>query len=355
MSHDEKKNAEAQEKSNLQRRDFLKLGTAATAGFLARGLVPPAQALPALPDNPATPDRMTTRNLGRTGYRVGIFSLGGQAAVEQPNNDEQAVAIVERALDLGVNYIDTAAFYGGGVSQKYIGQVMKRRRNETFLATKSHDRSRDGALRHLEVSLNSLQTDHLDLWQIHNLSRMSQVDQIFAPGGALEAFREAREQKIVRYLGVTGHADPEVLAEAIRRYPFDTILMALNAADKHHRSFIDNLLPLAVERRMGIIGMKIPARGRILASWTPPPPEKQTSRFMGVANSAGTITMREATHYVLSLPVSTIIIGCDSVAQLEENVEIARTFTPLNDTQMASLVDRTEPVHRQALFFRRWG
>jgi predicted aldo/keto reductase-like oxidoreductase len=232
---------------------------------------------------------------------------------------------------------------------------MKRRRNETFLATKSHDRSRDGALRHLEESLTSLQTDHLDLWQIHNLSRMSQVDEIFAPGGALEAFREAREQKIVRYLGVSGHADPEVLAEAIRRYPFDTILLAVNAADKHHLSFIDNLLPLAVERRMGIIGMKIPARGRILASWTPPPPEKQTSRWMGVATSSGTVTMREAMDYVLSLPVSTVIVGCDSVAQLEENVEISRSFTPLNDNQMAALVDRTEPVHRQALFFRRWS
>lgn len=355
MSHNKSKNKEAKEESSLQRRDFLKLGSAATAGFLARGLVPPAQALPALPDNPATADQMPTRNLGRTGYRVGVFSLGGQAAVEQPDNEEVAVAIVERALDLGINYIDTAAFYGDGVSQKYIGQVMKRRRNETFLATKSHDRSRDGALRHLEESLTSLQTDHLDLWQIHNLSRMEQVDEIFAAGGALEAFREAREQKIVRYLGVTGHADPEVLAEAIRRYPFDTILMAVNAADKHHLSFIDNLLPLAVERRMGIIGMKIPARGRILASWTPPPPEKQTSRWMGVATSSGTITMREALHYVLSLPVSTVIVGCDSVAQLEENVEISRSFTPLNNNQMAALVDRAEPVHRQALFFRRWS
>lgn len=352
MNDEQKK--DIPEKSSLQRRDFLKLGTAATAGFLARGLVPPAQALPALPENPATPSQMPTRNLGRTGYRVGLFSLGGQAAVEQPNNDEVAVAIVERALDLGVNYIDTAAYYGGGVSQKYIGQVMKRRRSETFLATKSHDRTRDGALRHLEESLNSLQTDHLDLWQMHNLSRMEQVDQIFAPGGALEAFREAREQKIVRYLGVTGHADPEVLAEAIRRYPFDTILMAVNAADKHHLSFIDNLLPLAIERRMGIIGMKIPARGRILASWTPPPPEKQGG-FTGVATTAGTVTMREAVDYVLSLPVSTIIIGCDSVAQLQENVELARSFTPLSDDQMAALVERTEPVHRQALFFRRWS
>jgi aryl-alcohol dehydrogenase-like predicted oxidoreductase len=309
---------------------------------------------PALPANPATPEAMPTRNLGRTGYRVGVFSLGGQAAIEQPHNFDEAAAIVERALDLGVNYIDTAAFYGGGLSQRYIGQVMKRRRSEAFLATKSHDRTRDGALRHLEESLRSLQTDHLDLWQVHNLSRREQVEQIFSPGGAMEAFRQAREQKIVRYLGVTGHADPEVLAEAIRRFPFDTILMALNAADKHHLSFIDHLLPLAVEKQMGIIGMKVPARGRILSSWTPPPPAEQGG-FEGVARSRGTINMREALHYVLSLPVSTVIIGCDSVAQLEENVRLARGFTPLNDAQMAALVARTQPIHRQALFFRRWA
>jgi aryl-alcohol dehydrogenase-like predicted oxidoreductase len=343
------------EKSSLQRRDFLKLGGAATAGFLARGLVPEsARALPALPANPATPDQIPTRNLGRTGYRVGLFSLGGQAAIEQPDNEEVAVAIVERALDLGVNYVDTAAFYGGGLSQRYIGQVMKRRRNETFLATKSHDRTRDGSLRLLEESLRLLQTDHLDLWQLHNLSRMEQVEQIFARGGALEAFLQAREQKITRFLGVTGHADPAVLAEAIRRFPFDTILMALNAADKHHLSFIENLLPLAVEKQMGIIGMKVPARGRILASWTPPPASEQGG-WLGVATRPGALNMREAMHYVLSLPVSTVIIGCDSVAQLEENIRLGRAFTPLNETQMAALVERTEPIHRQALFFRRWG
>ncbi|MDA2914204.1 aldo/keto reductase, partial [Acidobacteriia bacterium AH_259_A11_L15] len=267
------------EQAGFERRDFLKLGTAAAAGFLARGVLPAAEqeprTLPALPSNPLTREAMPTRNLGRTGYRVGIFSLGGQAALERPNNHEVAVALVERALDLGVNYVDTAAMYGGAErwSQRYIGEVMNHRRREAFLATKTHDRTRDGSWRLLEQSLRLLQTDHLDLWQIHNLSRMGQVEQIFSPGGALEAVQEAREQKIVRFLGVTGHADPYVLAEAIRRFPFDTILMAVNAADRHHLSFVDHLLPLAVEKQMGIIGMKVPARGRLLYSWTPPPPE----------------------------------------------------------------------------------
>lgn len=340
----------------VDRRDFLKIGGGVTAGLLTQNALGGApRELPDLPSNPVTPDAMPTRNLGSTGYRVGIFSLGGQATIEKPGKEAEAVAIVDRALDLGVNYIDTAAAYGGTDrwSQKYIGQVIKRRRKETFLASKTHDRTRDGSLKLLEESLRLLNTDHLDLWQLHNVARMEQVEQIFAPGGAIEALQAAREQKLVRFLGVTGHADPAVLIEMIRRFPFDTILMALNAADQHHLSFKEKLLPLAIEKKMGIIGMKIPARGRILSTWTPPPPESQREWERG--SKPGALVMREALEYVLSLPVSTVIIGCDTVAQLEENIELARRFTPLNETQMAELAARTEPIARQALFFRRWA
>lgn len=340
----------------LDRRDFLKVTGAATAGLVAGNMTAaPSRPLPPLPENPATPDSMPTRNLGRTGYRVGVFSLGGQAAVEQPDNEDAAVAIVERALDLGVNYVDTAAAYGGPArwSQKYIGQVMKRRRSQVFLASKTNDRTRDGSLKLLEESLRLLNTDHLDLWQVHNLSRMEQVEQIFGPGGAMEALQQAREQKMVRFLGVTGHADPDVLIAAMNRFNFDTLLLALNAADRHRLSFAEKLLPLAVEKEMGIIGMKIPARGRILASWTPPPPEKQPE--FGRATQPGTLTMREALYFVLSMPVSTVIIGCDSVAQVEENVKLAQTFTPLSQAQMNAVTAKTEVIARQALFFRRWA
>jgi aryl-alcohol dehydrogenase-like predicted oxidoreductase len=280
------------------------------------------------------PDRaMPARDLGRTGFRVGLFSLGGQAAIEQPDNEAKAVAIVERALDLGVNYIDTSARYGGEArwSERYIGQVMKRRRREAFLATKTHDRTRDGSLRVLEKSLKLLQTDHVDLWQLHAMSTMADVDAVFAPGGAIEAFEKARSEKLVRFLGITGHTDPDVLAAAIGRFPFDTVLMAVNAADPHHLPFQKTLLPLAVEKKMGIIGMKIPARGRLLAA----------------------LTMPEAMRYVLSLPVSTVIVGVDSVTQLEENVEIARGFTPLGPQQLAALERKAEPVARTSLWFRR--
>jgi hypothetical protein len=346
---------QSRDPQNLDRRDFLRLGGTAGAGLLAGALVRRAgTALPSLPANPRTPKAMPTRNLGRTGYHAGIFSLGGQAAIEQPGNESVAVPIVERALDLGVNYVDTAAAYGGPQrwSQRYIGQVMKRRRKEAFLTSKTNDRTRDGSLRLLEESLRLLNTEHLDLWQIHNLSRMEQVDEIFAPGGAMEALRQAREQKMVRFLGVTGHADPEVLMEALRRFEFDTLLLALNAADPHHLSFAEKLLPMAVEKQMGIIGMKIPARGRILESWTPPPLDQQ--REIERPARPGTLKFREALYYVLSLPVSTVIVGCDSVAQVEENVALARAFTPLSPSQMAALTARAEPVAKQALFFRRW-
>lgn len=342
----------------LDRRDFLKLGSVAATGFLAGSALPQsAQAARPFPHNPVTQNAMPTRNLGRgrTGYRVGIFSLGGQAAVEQPNNEAVAVPIVERALDLGVNYIDTAAAYGGPQrwSQRYIGQVMARRRSQAFLTSKTNDRTRDGSLRLLEESLRLLQTDHLDLWQLHNVARMDQVEQIFGPGGAIEALTQARDQGIARFLGVTGHADPDVLMEALRRFPFDTILLALNAADQHRLSFAERLLPMAVERQMGIIGMKIPARSRILSTWTPPPPDQQ--REFERATRPGTITMREAMYFTLSFPLSTVIIGCDSVAHVEENVRLAQDFTPLSERQMASLSERTKDIARQALFFRRWS
>jgi aryl-alcohol dehydrogenase-like predicted oxidoreductase len=297
---------------------------------------------------------MPTRNLGRTGHRVGIFSLGGQAALEQPNNEAIAVPILERALDLGVNYIDTSARYGGDLrwSEQYVGKVMKGRRKEAFLATKTHDRSRDGSLKILEKSLQLLQTDHVDLWQLHAMSTLEDVDKVCAKGGALEAFQQAREQKLVRFLGLSGHTDPDVLAEAIRRFPFDCVLMAFNAADSHHLPFKKDLLPLAVEKEMGIIGMKIPARGRLLSTWTPPPPEQQRGAFK--VTRPGTLTIREALRYVLSQPVSTVILGVDSIAQLEQDVAIARAFTPLSAAQMAALEAKAEPVARQASWFKRW-
>src|SRR6516164_3870798 len=346
--------------TSSDRRSFLKAGGAIAAGLITNDIAlahPATASLPPLPSNINTLAAMPTRNLGKTGYKVAIFSLGGQAALEKSNNFDAAVPIIERALDLGVNYIDTSSIYGGPErwSEQYVGRVMAHRRREAFLATKTKERTRDGSLRMIEKSLQLLQTDHVDLWQLHDVGTMYDVDQIFAKDGAMEALLDMQQQKVVRYLGVTGHYRPEALMECIHRHDFDTILMAMNAADPHHYSFNEALLPLAVEKQMGIIGMKIPARGRILSSWNPPSIERQKHSWEGMAiqtSSPGTLNMREAMYYTLSRPVSTVIIGCDSIVQLEENVQLARDFTPITDKHASELVAKAEPCAKPSLFFR---
>jgi len=345
--------------TSSDRRSFLKAGGAMAAGLISNGVVfahPATAAFPPLPANINTLAAMPTRNLGKTGYKVGIFSLGGQAALEKPNNFDAAVPIIERALNLGVNYIDTSSIYGGPQrwSEQYVGRVMKTRRQDAFLATKTKERTRDGSLRMIEKSLVLLNTDHIDLWQLHDIGLPEDVNAVFAKGGAMEALLEMQQQKVVRFLGVTGHYRPEALIDAVDRHSFDTILMSLNAADSHIHSFTDQLLPLVVEKQMGIIGMKVPARGRLLSSWTPPPLEQQQHSWEGsaIATRPGVMNMREAMNFTLSHPVSTVIIGCDNIAQLEENVQIARDFTPLSQSQMVALNTLAAPVAKQSLFFR---
>jgi hypothetical protein len=350
------------------RRSFLRLGGAVAAAVASQTIggaahADLAQALPGAtaagvgPENPATARAMPTRNLGKSGYKVGIFSLGGQSALERAHNEGDAIPLIERALDLGVNYIDTSSIYGGPDrwSEQYIGRVMKRRRQEAFLASKTKERTRDGSLQMLAKSLELLQTDHLDCWQLHDLGTMGDIDEVFAKGGAMEALIQAKEQGVVKHLGITGHFRPDCLMEAIRRYPFDTVLLAVNAAERFHFSFEEKLIPLAVEKQMGIIAMKLTGRRRILSSYVPPPQADQARSWEGsavVATSPGTLNMREAMYYALTLPISTAIVGIDNVAQLEENVRLAREFTPLADTQMAAIAGKAEIVARQAMFYK---
>jgi len=316
--------------SGLSRRRFVKtvIGGAAVAG-VATTLTP----LEAMVNEAMRLEGMPLRPLGRTGHQVRIFSLGGQATLEESGRDEEATAIINRAIDLGVNYIDTARVYGRGVSETYIGRVMKSRRKEVFLASKTRDRSYDGSMRSLEESLKSLQTDRLDLWQLHNIRTQDDLDEIFAKDGAEKAQERARDAKMVRYVGITGHRDPFVLKKAIEQYPFDSILMALNAADRHKASFIENLLPVAVQRKMAIIGMKVPARGKIF-------------------HEGGISSMKQAMSYVLTLPVSTIIVGISTLAELEENVQIAKDFEPLSPEEMKKLEELTKPYFTDASFFK---
>jgi len=345
----------------INRRTFLGNGAAAAAMVTVgkpfapegNGNLVPLKKNNEDPFNPVTYNAMPTRSFGKTGYKVGILSLGGQATLEIKGREEESEKIINRAIDLGINYIDTAASYGQGVSQLNIGRVMKTRRGEVWLSTKTHDRTYDGSMRLLEESLKNLQTDHLDLWQLHNVQRQDQVDQIFGTNGAIKALEKAKSEGVVRYLGITGHFEPLVLDEAIKRYPFDSILLAVNAADVHYLSFKNYLLPEAQKKGIAIVGMKVTTRSRILSTWTPPPPEEQTDVRLRTPKP-GTITIREALSYNMSLPVSTTIIGVDSIAQIEENVKIASEFTPLSEAQMEEIELKTLPVVRQALCFRRW-
>jgi aryl-alcohol dehydrogenase-like predicted oxidoreductase len=341
------------------RREFLGAGvvTAATAlgalgGSRSTQAAPAAASKPGIPFNPRTHQAMPTRNLGRTGYRVGILSLGCQAAVEREGEEANAEAILNRALDLGVNYFDTAPAYGKGISETNVGRVTKARRNEVFLASKTHDRTYDGSMALLEQSLARMNTDRLDLWQLHNVQRQDDLQKIFARGGALEALQKAREQKIVRFVGITGHFEPLVLAEGLDRFDFDTILMAVNAADTHYLSFIRYLLPVAQKKGLGVIGMKVATRGRILSTWSPPPLEQQPERMRTA--KPGTLSIREALLYNLSLPVSTTIVGCDNPQQLEENVRTAAEWSAISEDEMRAVERKTLPIVRQALYFRRW-
>ncbi|MDQ3363833.1 MAG: aldo/keto reductase [Myxococcota bacterium] len=297
---------------------------------------------------------MPTRPLGRTGHDVSLICLGGQAALAEPDNEDVANAVIERALDLGVNYIDTAPRYGkpDRWSERNIAGVMKRRRREVYLASKTHDRTRDGSLRLLDESLRTLGVETLDAWQLHFVTTMDDVEQIFAPGGAIEALQRARDEKLVRFLGVTGHADPHVLMECLRRFPFDQILLAVNAADPFHMSFQAELLPMAHAMGIGIVGMKATGRKRLLASWKPTAQDREDST--GFTLLPGTFTIKDALDYTLTLPLSSVAVGCDNVAGLEEAVAVALAWQPLGREQVAAMNERARPLARQALFFRRW-
>jgi len=259
---------------------------------------------------------------------------------------DRAVEIVNKAIDLGINYIDTSAWYSvesgsregdhlRGTSERHVGEVMKTRRSEVFLATKTHDRSYDGAMKHLESSLKNLQTDVIDLWQIHNVKdyEKEDINKIFADDGCLKALQKAKDEGVVRFLGISGHENPLSMKDVITRYDFDTVLMAINPADKYHNSFIENFLPTAVEKEMGIIGMKIPAHDRIF-------------------DHGGIITMKEAMSYTLMMPVSTIIIGIDKIAELEENIKIAQEFESLSADELLAIEDKVKPHYKHLQFFK---
>lgn len=276
---------------------------------------------------------MEKRKLGKTGYSVSVFSLGGESSVERSNHPAKAEAIVNLALDLGVNYIDTAPAYGSGGSESNIGRVMAYRREEVFLATKTGDRTYDGTMRQVEKSLARLKTDYLDLYQLHDMQTKEDLRQVLAEDGAVKAMEQLKREKVILNMGITGHKDPELLLQAIKEYPFDCLLIPLNAGDPYYRSFKQELLPEAIKQNLGIIAMKVTAVGRIF-------------------RKEGITSMEQAFGYTLSHPVSTAIIGISSMAEVEENVRIARDFKPLTEEELKQLEKLTATYADDANFFK---
>jgi uncharacterized protein len=273
------------------------------------------------------------RKLGRTGYDVSLFSLGGEAAVEKADRPGEAGEIINLALDLGVNYIDTAPLYGGGGSESNIGRVMQTRRREVFLATKTGDRTYDGTMSQVEKSLGRLRTDYLDLCQLHDMQTDDDLKQVLSRHGAVKALERLKDEKIIHFTGITGHKDPDLLLQAIRQHPFDCLLLSLNAGDVHYRCFKHKLLPEAVKLEMGIIAMKVTAVGRIF-------------------RESGITSMQQALGYVFSHPVSTAIVGISTPAELEANARIAAGFRQLSPEELKDLEDLTASYADEANFFK---
>ena len=263
---------------------------------------------------------LPTRRLGSTGYEVGIVSLGGEGVLRTTGRFEEARAVIERALELGINYCDTAPAYQQ--SQDYYGRTLGPRRDRIFLASKTHERSKTGSLRLLTDSLRRLKTDRLDLWQLHDLRTQGELAQIFGPGGAIEAVDEAKRQGKIRFVGVTGHHDPDILLSAIGQYPFDAVLIPVNAADKVRLSFIEQVIPVATAKGMAVIGMKVLEHGNLFGRL---------------------ISAQDAIAYALSQQVSTVILGCSSPVQVQQNVAAALSFQHLGAREITALEERLAP------------
>ncbi len=274
---------------------------------------------------------MQKRTLGKSGVEVTLMGLGGEGILRTWGNESRAYDLINRALDLGINYCESARAYSG--SESYYGLALKERRKDIFLTSKSHARDKQGAQLHLEETLSNMRTDWLDLWQVHDVRTPDDLNVIFGPNGAIEAFDEAKRKGLVRHVGVTGHHDPKILMKAMALYDFDTVLMPVNPGEPSYNSFLTEALPLALSKNMGVIGMKVYFRG--LAQRLP-----------------NYQSMEPFLRYSLSHGVSTVVIGCDSIAQLNENVNFAEAFTPMTVEEQRGLEALIQPAARQLMYYK---
>jgi aryl-alcohol dehydrogenase-like predicted oxidoreductase len=277
-----------------------------------------------MPDNH---EQVPHRPLGKTGAPVSALGVGG-FHLGSIKEEKESNELVARALDAGINFFDNCWEYHDGISEARLGTALKGKRDQAFLMTKvcTHGRTKDVAMKQLEESLRRLQTDHLDLWQIHEVVYYNDPDLIFAPNGAAEALLAAKQQGKVRFIGFTGHKNPAIHLKMLSHdFPFDTVQMPLNALDGTFKSFEHQVLPEANKRGIAVLGMKsLGGSGEIV--------------------SRGALTAEEGLRYAMSLPVATTISGMDSIGVLEQNLNVARGFRPLSAEAMQTLRERARPL-----------
>jgi aryl-alcohol dehydrogenase-like predicted oxidoreductase len=269
------------------------------------------------------------KSFGRTGHSVTILGLGGEGVLRTFGYEREAQATVEAALEAGITYFESARAYSG--SEAYLGNILNGRRDRIFLTSKSHGRSRQEAEDHLAATLRNLQTDHLDLWQVHDVRTRQDLEVLAAPGGALEVFRWAKEEGYARFIGVTSHHDPAILREALTLYDFDTVLLPVNPAEPYAQSFLP-LAQEALERGMGVIGMKVLARGLV--------------------SQLNIAPVRDFVHYALSQPVSLVVIGCDSPEHVKELATAAREFQPMPAADQRRLEEAVAPFAKGLMYYK---
>src|ERR1700692_1565948 len=292
---------------DVTRRTFMEVFMLGAAGSAAQG-----QSGAEIPKRP----------LGRTGLEVSALGIGGYH-LGSANSEAEATQIVNEALDAGVNFFDSAWEYHQGLSEERLGRALKGKRDRAIVMTKvcTHGRDKNVGLRQLEESLTRLQTDHLDLWQIHEVIYENDPDLIFAPNGAAEALLEAKQQGKVRFLGFTGHKDPSVHLKMLSHtFPFDTVQMPLNCLDATFRSFETKVLPEG--NRRGISGRGMKTRGG-----------------SGELVREGAVIVTMGLRYAMSLPVAVTISGIDSLSVLHQNLEVARGFQPFSAAEMQTIRD----------------
>jgi predicted aldo/keto reductase-like oxidoreductase len=268
---------------------------------------------------------MQYRTLGKTGERVSAIGLGG-AHVARPQDPAETTRLIHAAIDGGITFMDNCWDYHAGQAEVKMGHALRGGyRERVFLMTKIDGHTREAAAGQIEQCLERLQTEMIDLIQLHEMIRPDDPERVFAPDGAMEALVAARQAGKIRYIGFTGHKDPAIHRKMLEQgFAFDTVQMPLNVMDYHYRSFEAQVLPVLVERNIGVLGMKPLASGRLPKD--------------------GTLTAEECLRYALTLPTSVVITGCENQRDLEQALRVGDTFTPLSDAEMDDLRHRAATI-----------